>query len=736
MKSTNPHAIRQQAASPAGPGWLSKYIVAGILIILVLTVFLTGQLQAPTPAEAQIQTAALVSNTDQATFSGGAFLNSTTTKHAMAFTTGSNTGGYTLDSINYGFRTIADTSTAGADLQMTLNSVTRRGQPGSPLCTLTDPANFMSFAGNTFNAPTTGTKCPILTDSTTYFIVVERLQVSGGSNITSLRTSSNAEDTGAAPGWSIADVAYENKTGRWQQRTGSEAFQIKVNGRPSNIVPGDWVLKPSGLTSGNKFRLLFLTPTGHAPTSTDIATYNTYVQGQANHGSAHQAIKPYSSTFTVVGSTTAVDARDNTSTTGTGVPIYWLNGNKVADNYADFYDGTWDDETNLKGRDGNTNASSLVWTGSTDSGVEELPGSNSKALGTSSINVGQLNGMGGPIDSGNHTPSSSALPYYALSQIFTVGNTPATGAPTVSGTPNVGEELTASTTAIEDDNGLTTPNYTYQWVRVDEAGETDITDATNSTYTLQPEDADKKVKVRVAFTDDDSYTEGPLESLPTIRVPGRDVLVRNTEQSSDGSPSTLTSSVIKRAQGFTTGSNAGGYALNSIGLMFDAIANTGTAGGHLTVTLNAETGGEPGNALCTLADPANFRASGRHAFNAAKTGTESCPTLEANRTYYAVIERVTSTSDTISLKVTTSSSEDTGSLTGWSISNDRHLTGTLGTVWQDATSEAYQIEVKGNARNEATGQPVIRASAEGAPYLFADTSGIRDPNGLPLTRRQ
>ena len=33
---------------------------------------------------------------------------------------------------------------------------------------------------------------------------------------------------------------------------------------------------------------------------------------------------------------------DNTSTTGTGVPIYWFKGDKVADDYADFYDGSWD----------------------------------------------------------------------------------------------------------------------------------------------------------------------------------------------------------------------------------------------------------------------------------------------------------------------------------------------------------------------------------------------------------
>ena len=40
-------------------------------------------------------------------------------------------------------------------------------------------------------------------------------------------------------------------------------------------------------------------------------------------------------------------------------------------------------------------------------------------------------------------------------------NSPATGAPTITGTPQVGETLTAATTAIMDANGLTTPGYTY-----------------------------------------------------------------------------------------------------------------------------------------------------------------------------------------------------------------------------------------------------------------------------------
>ena len=100
------------------------------------------------------------------------------------------------------------------------------------------------------------------------------------------------------------------------------------------------------VANGDKFRLLFLSSTKSAGSSTDIATYNTFVQERAAAG--HADIRTYSAGFRAVGCTSDVDARDNTRTTGTGVPIYWLNGAKAADNYADFYDGSWDDEVNDK----------------------------------------------------------------------------------------------------------------------------------------------------------------------------------------------------------------------------------------------------------------------------------------------------------------------------------------------------------------------------------------------------
>ena len=82
-------------------------------------------------------------------------------------------------------------------------------------------------------------------------------------------------------------------------------------------------------------------------------------------------------------------------------------------------------------------------------------------------------------------------------------NNPATGVPTISGTPQVGRTLTADTSAIADEDGLTGVSYRYQWL----AGGTDISGATGSTYTLTASEQGKTITVQVTFTDDDDYTE-------------------------------------------------------------------------------------------------------------------------------------------------------------------------------------------------------------------------------------
>ena len=69
------------------------------------------------------------------------------------------------------------------------------------------------------------------------------------------------------------------------------------------------------------------------------------------------------------------------------MPIYWLNGAKAADQYEDFYDGSWDDEANDKnesGTDGHDTSQNVnwPWTGCDHDGTEAVTSGDSFALGT------------------------------------------------------------------------------------------------------------------------------------------------------------------------------------------------------------------------------------------------------------------------------------------------------------------------------------------------------------------
>ena len=97
-----------------------------------------------------------------------------------------------------------------------------------------------------------------------------------------------------------------------------------------------------------------------------------------------------------------------------------------------------------------------------------------------------------------------------------------TGAPTITGTAQVGQTLTADTSGIMDADGLTNVSYTYQWIRVDGTTETDIAGETTSTFTLVAADLGKRIKVTVSFIDDDSLDLASaletLTSAPTAVV--------------------------------------------------------------------------------------------------------------------------------------------------------------------------------------------------------------------------
>ena len=94
-----------------------------------------------------------------------------------------------------------------------------------------------------------------------------------------------------------------------------------------------------------------------------------------------------------------------------------------------------------------------------------------------------------------------------------VNNSPATGAPAITGTARVGETLTADTSGISDGDGLTNATFSYQWL----GEEAEISGATSSAYTLVDADSGKTITVQVSFADDAGNDES-LTSTATTAV--------------------------------------------------------------------------------------------------------------------------------------------------------------------------------------------------------------------------
>ena len=124
-------------------------------------------------------------------------------------------------------------------------------------------------------------------------------------------------------------------------------------------------------------------------------------------------------------------------------------------------------------------------------------------------------------DAGNEeTLTSTATDIVSFAVQLQTSNSPATGAPVIAGTIQVGETLTADTSSISDADGLTNVSYQYQWLRNDGNSDSEIAGATDSTYALADDDEGNTVKVRVSFTDD-AGTDESLTSPATATVAAR-----------------------------------------------------------------------------------------------------------------------------------------------------------------------------------------------------------------------
>ena len=444
----------------------------------------------------------------------------------------------------------------------------------------------------------------------------------------------------------------------------------------------NWSLKPGVVVVGGKFRLLFVTLTAQNASTTVMDSYNGIIRDSVAAG--HTDIRPYSHLFNALGSTALVDAIDNTKTTHTttdmGVPIYYLNGAKVADNYSDFYDGTWDshDPTNELG----TSSSAMaVWTGSQSDGTKHDPNPLGNRTSTT-VRMGNPNSTTtGDVLSADHIPGQSykdrsyLLPFYGLSPVFVVRALSAPDMPqNFTATQGVAS-VRLAWAAPESDGGAAIIPYEYR-----HAAGTSVPSSTNWT----PAGTAQSVTVTglmggTEYTFEvravNSIGNGQPATASARTVVTENTLVSNLAQPDSGSfvkirhrPDRLPDGYItgpkRLAQNFTTGANTSGYTLDGI----DIRAAVRTLAHHsqdldfdVSLCPVKDQNQSPGAGCSELTRPETFDARSRLNFQA-----PADLTLAANTTYAVVLSGYGDIANTAS------DAEDTPATPGWSIGNSYH----------------------------------------------------------------
>ena len=176
------------------------------------------------------------------------------------------------------------------------------------------------------------------------------------------------------------------------------------------------IITPAGLSPGDQFRIVFVSDSRVPAVSSDIATYDALIQGDAVAAGLNtyngQAVN-----WMVLGSTAAVSAVSRVPLSS-NVPIYRIDGVKVADNAADLWDGSIDAPIDLTAS-GSTPSNPNTWTGSEVNGT---PSGNS--FGSTFVRIGEWQQTDAAWfsvpDSLNAT---NPLTYYGISEVLTVPET-------------------------------------------------------------------------------------------------------------------------------------------------------------------------------------------------------------------------------------------------------------------------------------------------------------------------
>jgi hypothetical protein len=116
-------------------------------------------------------------------------------------------------------------------------------------------------------------------------------------------------------------------------------LDLTANGGNNPATSAPWA-------EGDTYRFAFFTSVARTAEEPNIVVYNDWAQGLANDTTAYDIGVNEGVVWKIIGSTSAIDARDNTSTNPTvetGCAIYLLDGSTlVASDNADLWDGSID----------------------------------------------------------------------------------------------------------------------------------------------------------------------------------------------------------------------------------------------------------------------------------------------------------------------------------------------------------------------------------------------------------
>lgn len=177
-------------------------------------------------------------------------------------------------------------------------------------------------------------------------------------------------------------------------------------------VSANVVLQPVGLNPGDQYRLVFVTSSTRDGASNNINDYNQFVQDAAN---AAPIVGEWNLSWSAIASTSSVNAIDNTGTPSatSGVAVYRIDGTKVADDYADLWDGNID--AFISTTELGASIEDAVWTGTNRFGETQFPlGSSGPMVG---ITYGALLEVWSQLATGS--TNLHQWPLYAMSEPLT-----------------------------------------------------------------------------------------------------------------------------------------------------------------------------------------------------------------------------------------------------------------------------------------------------------------------------